>query len=553
MAQRSTTERQLESEPLEAKWNTIPELLAYAAGQFRDRDALIDGNTSWSYGELESHVHAVARALIAGGVQPGERIAIWAPNIPEWVVVALGVYAVGGVLVPINTRFKGTEATYVIQKAGVSRIFTVTDFLDTDYVELLSEDVRSALDIVVLRGPVPSDATSFEQFVASGVGLDDAQRIERASAVEPNDVCHVLFTSGTTGAPKGVVLEHGQICRAYLVFAEVIDLREGDRYLVVNPFFHSFGLHAGILCCLMTGATIIPLATFEPSDAMRLIADQRVTVFPGPPTVYQTMLNHPEFAAHDLQSLRVAILGATTIPVALVEDLRTRLGMETVVTGFGITEASGIVTMCRFDDPPEVVATTTGRPLPGVAIRIVDEDGTDRPPGEPGELLVAGYNVMREYLDDAAETSIALDAEGWLHTGDIGHVRSDGNLVITDRKKDMFIVGGFNAYPAEIEQLMLRHPDIAQVAVVGVPDERLGEVGYAFVIPRQGAATDDDAILDWCHDNFANFKAPRYVEFVSSFPLNATGKVLKYELRETATQQLADSPQSPERNESTSQ
>ena len=523
-----------------APWETIPQLVADAARRFPDGLALVDHDERWTFSELEARVHAAARALIASGVGPGDSVSIWAPNIPEWVVVALAIHSVGGVLVPINTRFKAKEAAYILNRAGVRRVFTITDFLDTDYVHLLQEEPAVDVDeIVVLGGPVPDGVVGFADFLARGDAVPDADRAARAAAVGPGDVCHVLFTSGTTGAPKGVVLEHGQICEAYLVFSEVVDLREGDRYLVVNPFFHSFGLHAGILCCLMMGATILPLIAFDPLATMQLIADERVTVFPGPPTVYQAMLNHPDFASYDLTSLRVAILGAAAIPVPLIEELRARLGMEMVTTGLGITEASGIVTMCRHDDPPEVVGTTTGRALPGVQLRIVDDEGDDLPNGEAGELLVRGYNVMRGYLDDPEQTAAAIDVDGWLHTGDVGHLRDDGNLVITDRKKDMFIVGGFNAYPAEIEQAMLRHPDIAQVAVIGVPDERLGEVGMAFVIPRAGADPDADAVIEWCRREFANYKVPRSVVFVEALPLNATGKVLKYELRERAGSQRA--------------
>jgi acyl-CoA synthetase (AMP-forming)/AMP-acid ligase II len=389
-------------------------------------------------------------------------------------------------------------------------------------------------EVVVLSGHVPSSAVSFEDFLDRGAEVDDSSRSARAAAVGPHDVCHILFTSGTTGAPKGVMLEHGQICTAYLVFAEVVDLRERDRYLMVNPFFHSFGLHAGILCCLMTGSTMLPMITFDPVAAMQLVARERVSFFPGPPTVYQTMLNHPDYANYDLNSLRVAMLGAAVVPVPLIEELRDRLGM-TVVTGYGLTEASGLVTMCSHDDPPETIAHTVGRPLPGVRVRIVDKAGVEQPAGQPGEVVVSGYNVMRGYLDDPEQTAAAIDPAGWLHTGDVGLLREDGNLVITDRMKDMFIVGGFNAYPAEIEQAMLRHPDIAQVAVVGVPDERLGEVGVAFVVPRPDAEPDGDAIVRWCREEFANYKVPRAVEFVEALPVNATGKVLKYELRARAS------------------
>jgi acyl-CoA synthetase (AMP-forming)/AMP-acid ligase II len=251
------------------------------------------------------------------------------------------------------------------------------------------------------------------------------------------------------------------------------------------------------------------------------------------------MLNHPDYGTFDLSSLRVAMLGAAVVPVPLIEELRSSLGM-TVVTGYGLTEASGLVTMCNHDDPPETIAHTVGRPLPGVEVRIVDDAGLEQEAGQPGEVMVTGYNIMRGYLDDPEQTAAAIGPGPWLHTGDVGCLRHDGNLVITDRLKDMFIVGGFNAYPAEIEQAMLRHPGIAQVAVVGVPDERLGEVGVAFVVPRPDAKPEGETIIQWCREEFANYKVPRAVEFVDALPVNATGKVIKYELRTRAVaRQLA--------------
>ena len=387
---------------------------------------------------------------------------------------------------------------------------------------------------MVLHGPVPDGTVGFADFLAGAASVDEAARRERSSAVGGDDVCHILFTSGTTGAPKGAMLTHSQVCRAYLVFAEVVGLQEGDRYLIVLPFFHSFGLHAGVLCCLMKGATIYPLLVFDPVATMQYIDAEGITAFPGAPAMYQAILNDPAVDSFQASTLRLAILGAAVIPVELISEMRGRLGIETVVTGYGITEGSGIVTMCRYDDPPEVVALTSGRPLPGVDLRLVDDDGNVVGRDEPGEVLVRGYTLMRGYLDDPEQTAEAIDGDGWLHTGDIGVLRGDGNLMITDRKKDMYMVGGFNAYPAEIENIMLANPAVGQVAVVGMPDARLGEVGIAYVIPRPGVVADPAAIVEWCRREMANYKAPRVVEIVDSLPLNASGKVLKYELRARA-------------------
>ncbi|HEX7095939.1 MAG TPA: AMP-binding protein, partial [Acidimicrobiales bacterium] len=345
------------------------------------------------------------------------------------------------------------------------------------------------------------------------------------------------FTSGTTGAPKGAMLVHEAICRTYDTWAEVVGLRAGDRFLVVWPYMHSAGLHSGILACVMRGACNIPHAVFDVPSLMRRVVEERISVLPGPPTVFQSILNHPDLASFDLSSLRLAITGAAVVPVELVKQMRDRLGFETIITGYGLTECSGTATMCRHDDDPETIATPSGRAIPDIEVKVVDQDGNEVPRGEPGEILIRGYNVMRGYLEDPEQTAEAIDADGWLHSGDIGVMDERGYVQITDRVKDMFIVGGFNAYPAEIENIMLRHPDIGAVAVVGVPEPRLGEVGVAFVIPRSGATPDPEAIIAWCRDEMANYKVPRKVILVDELPINASGKVLKYELRERAVKE----------------
>jgi acyl-CoA synthetase (AMP-forming)/AMP-acid ligase II len=257
-------------------------------------------------------------------------------------------------------------------------------------------------------------------------------------------------------------------------------------------------------------------------------------MLPGPPAIYQTILNHPDLDQFDMSSLRLSVTGAAAIPVEMIHQMRERLGFETIVTGYGLTETSGIVAMCRHDDDPELIARTSGRAIPDVELKVVDDDGNEVPRGEPGELVVRGYNLMLGYLDDPEQTAETIDADGWLHTGDIGVMDENGYIDITDRKKDMFIVGGFNAYPAEIENIMLAHPHIGQVAVIGIPDERMGEVGMAYVIPRPGTTPDPAEIIAWCREQMANYKVPRRVEIVDALPLNPSGKVLKYELRDRA-------------------
>jgi len=519
------------------EWGTTPKLVLAAAARWGDLPAVIDGDVAISYADLANRVEQASRAFIASGLCSGDRASIWAPNIHEWIVAALGLHAAGGVLVPLNTRFKGTEAAYVLGRSGARLLFTVTDFLDTNYVELLSEagSLPALEKVVVLRGDAPAGTVSWAEFLEGGSAVAREEAHERMTAVEPGDLSDILFTSGTTGKPKGVMTAHGQNLRGFRDWADVVGLRHGDRYLIVNPFFHAFGYKAGILAALMTGATIYPQLVFDVSQVMQRVSDDKITMLPGPPTLYQTILNHPDIASFDMSSLRLAVTGAAAIPVELILRMRKELTFETIITGYGLTEACGIATMCRYDDDPETIATTSGRAIPSVEVQCVDDAGVEVPRGEPGEIVVRGYNVMRGYFDDPDETAATIDADGWLHTGDIGTMDERGYIKITDRKKDMFIVGGFNAYPAEIENLMLAHPAIAQVAVVGVPDERMGEVGVAFVVPRPGVEVQADELVTWCREHMANYKAPRRVEIVDALPLNATGKVLKFELRDRAT------------------
>ncbi|MCY3860800.1 MAG: AMP-binding protein, partial [bacterium] len=441
----------------DAPWTTICELVGDAARRFPDLEALVDGDVRWTFPELRDRVRGSARALMASGIEPGDRVAVWSPNIWEWVVAGLGIHLAGGVLVPVNTRFKGREADFILQKSGARILFTVTDFLDTDYVALLRDaDGGNTLDeIVVLRGSVPEGTTGFADFLhrAEQVSEDDGDA--RAASVSGDDLCHIMFTSGTTGLPKGAMLVHAAICRGFKSWCDVIGLRAGDRYLIINPYFHAFGLNSGILACLMTGAANIPHAVFDVPAVMARVPEERISMLPGPPAIYQTILNHPDLDSFDMSTLRLAVTGAAAIPVEMILQMRARLGFETIVTGYGLTEASGIATMCRHDDDPETIANTSGRAIPNVEVQITDDDGNEMPRGEPGEIVVRGYNVMLGYLDDPEQTAETIDADGWLHTGDIGVMDEQGNIDITDRKKDMFIVGGFNAYPAEIENIML--------------------------------------------------------------------------------------------------
>jgi acyl-CoA synthetase (AMP-forming)/AMP-acid ligase II len=325
---------------------------------------------------------------------------------------------------------------------------------------------------------------------------------------------------------------HGQNLRVFEVYTAALGLRAGDRYLIVNPFFHSFGYKAGWLSSIMRGATILPHAVFDVPTVLERVERERVTVLPGPPTLLQGILDHPDRERYDLSSLRLTITGSASVPVELIKRLQAETTFETILTGYGLTETSAVVSVCSHDDDPETIANWSGRAIPDIEVKVVDDDGHELPRGEAGEVWVRGYNVTPGYWEEPEQTAATIDADGWLHTGDIGIMNDRDYVRITDRKKDMFIVGGFNAYPAEIENMLLGFEKIAQAAVVGIPDDRLGEVGMAFVVPRAGAELTPDEVVAWSREHMANFKVPRAVEIVDAFPLNASGKVLKYELRE---------------------
>ena len=520
------------------QWGTIGRLVLASAERFPEVEALVDGDLRLTFPELRDAVVDAARAHIAAGVGPGDRVAIWAPNIPEWVIAGLGAVMAGAVLVPLNTRYKGSEAADIINRSGATVLLCVEGFLGNDYVGMLAgHDV--ACRLVVLRGDVPDGTTAWAEYLEAGAGISTEEVLARVDATSPESLCDLVFTSGTTGAPKGVMVNHAQTLRVFEVWSEVVGLIEGDRYLIVNPFFHTFGYKAGIIACLLKGATIIPKAVFDVQKVLTRIHDERVTMLPGPPTLFLSILNDPSRDSFDLSTLRVAVTGAAAIPVSMIERMRDELTFKTIITAYGLTEATGTVTMCRAEDDPSTIALTSGRAIPDIEVRIVDEDNNELPRGEAGEIVCRGYNVMLGYLDNPEATAETIDAEGWLHTGDVGIMDERGYVRITDRTKDMFIVGGFNAYPAEIENQLMAHDGIAQVAVVGVPDERMGEVGMAFVVPRPGATLDIDELHTWAREMMANYKVPRHFRIVDSLPTNASGKVIKVELRERGRSELA--------------
>jgi len=467
-------------------------MILSAADRFGDAEAVVDGPLRLTFSELVERIRCAAGAFTHLGVGKGERVAIWAPNSAEWILAAFGLLTAGGVLVPVNTRFKMEEAGDIIVRSDAKAVLVQKGFLGQDYT------APAGIPVIDLKSDFLSGGSPFER-ASSGTDISD-----------------IIFTSGTTGRPKGAMMNHQQTLRMYEEWATLADLREGDRYLQINPYFHTFGLKAGLIASFLRGATMLPVAVFDVDAVVDLVERERITMLPGPPTLYHSLLTVRDKAK--LSTLRAGVTGAADIPVELVRRIHDELPFQTLMTGYGLTEA-GNVTLSLPGDSFEDVATTAGVPCDGVEVRIADD----------GEVLVRGYGVMQGYLDDPAATAQSIDGDGWLRTGDLGNFTDTGRLRIVGRKKDMFIVGGFNAYPAEIEGFLLSHPAVAQAAVIGVPDDRLGQVGKAFIV-RKGPISAEE-LIGWCRERMAGFKVPRSVQFLDSLPLNATGKVVKDLLR----------------------
>ncbi|AVM64555.1 MULTISPECIES: FadD3 family acyl-CoA ligase [Dietzia] len=536
----------VETSPVES----TPAALRRAAETWPEREAIADvqpgQHTRWTWSQLLDEVRRFAAGLVARGVEPGDRVVIWAPNTRHWVVASLGVQFAGATMVPANTRYTGSETLEIVQRTNAVAAVVAGAFLGSERIVDLVDAARTT---GAAEGPlagattlrtivrIPLDAGDTVRAGAGAAGgvdvldFDDLRALAtddllaradaRADAVTGDDVADILFTSGTTGKSKGVVALHRQTVAGSRAWGSNNGLTDRDGYLIANPFFHSFGYKAGFLACVLFGVTIVPLSVYSTTETMRLIRDEKITILTGAPTIFQTLLDDPARGDYDLSSLRVAVTGASVVPVALIERMQSDLGLETVITAYGQTETMGFITTTRTGDDDVTVSTTCGRAYPGMEIRI----------GEHGEILTRGEMVMQGYLDDPENTAKTIDPDGWLHTGDVGEIDADGNLRITDRLKDMYINGGFNVYPAEIEQTLARLDGVVESAVIGVPDDRMGEVGKAFIVRREGSTLTEQDVLDFCREHLANFKRPRTVEFVASLPRNASGKALKTELR----------------------
>lgn len=510
---------------------TLPAICAKAADVYGDLSFIEDGGTILSYRAFNEKRREVAKALIAAGIAKGDRIMIWAPNTWAWFAAAMGATSVGAVMVPVSTRFRAGEVADLVERSGARLIFSTGLFLGQYYPDMLTPEARARLEHVIVFDKAQGADTDWSDFIAAGNSVSDAALTAREAEIGPDDLSDMLFTSGTTGHPKGVKYAHQQCLRVVRTWAGQTSFGYRDRVLVISPFFHAFGYRAGAIAALMMGAVLLPHQTFDANEVLQRVERDRVSVIPGPPALFQSMLQHPDLARFDTSSLRLGITGGSVVPAVLIRRMREDLGFRGVCNGYGLTECGGFGAMCNATDPDEVIANTSGKPGPGVEIRIIDDAGHEQAQGSPGEVTIRGFLVMKGYFNDDAATAKAIDAEGWLHTGDVGYFDQDGNLRIEDRMKDMYICGGFNCYPAEIERYLSRHPAVGHVAVVGVAEERLGEVGKAFIVLRPGASVTEKELITWAREHIANYKVPRSIEFLSEMPMSPQGKILKDRLR----------------------
>lgn len=512
------------------RWRNIADLARDAADRFGSAPAVVDGPVRLSFRDLSALMERAATGLHAQGFRTGDRAVMWAPNGWRWIVGALAVHALGGVVVPVNTRYRATDLAYILERVTPRIVMLEQGFLGADFLAMLNEAAAGCAvkprAVLLEDSPDPLTGICFADLLtrdATGGGIDRSGPAGDATA-------DIIFTSGTTGRPRGVVTKHAQVLRGFHDFGAECGLAEADRYAIVNPFSHSFGYRSGWIMALMFGACVWPLPILDVPSLLDLVERERITVLPGPPTLFQSMLADPGLGEHDIASLRLCWTGAASIPPALITAMHEALGFRDVFTAYALTEATAVATLTRRGDSDERVALTSGCALPDIEVRIAD-GARALGSGESGEIQVRGYNVTPGYLDDPEATAEAIDSEGWLHTGDIGALDQSGYLTVSGRLKEMIIVGGFNVYPAEVENLLLQHPAVAEVAVTGVPDERMGEVPLAWLVAREGQELDPAEVMAWTKSRIANFKAPRKVRVVESLPRNALGKVLKHELQ----------------------
>lgn len=505
-----------------------------------DREALVEfaSGRRWTWRELNDDVDALARGLLAIGIAKGDRVGIWAPNCAEWTLTQYATAKVGAILVNVNPAYRTHEFAYAVNQSGLRLLVSASSFKTSDYRAMVEE---TAAECPGLERVVYLDTDDWARLVAEGAEVDPGAVAERLATLTPDDPINIQYTSGTTGRPKGATLSHRNILNNGYFTTELINFTEADRLAIPVPFYHCFGMVMGNLGCTSHGATmVIPAPGFDPEITLRAIAEEKCTGVYGVPTMFIAMQNHPSFADHDLSSLRTGIMAGSICPVEVMKHCIDDMHMAEVSIAYGMTETSPVSCQTRADDDLDRRTATIGRVHPHVEIKVVDPvTGETVERGEPGEFCTRGYSVMLGYWEDDEKTREAIDEDGWMHTGDLAEMREDGYCNIVGRIKDMVIRGGENIYPREIEEFLYTHPDIEDVQVIGVPDEKYGEELCAWIKLKSGAdPLDADAVRAFAHGKLAHYKIPRYVLVVDEFPMTVTGKIRKVEMREKSAAEL---------------
>ncbi|MDK2801418.1 MAG: fatty-acyl-CoA synthase [Clostridiales bacterium] len=538
--------------------STIGDFLDEIAAQYGDNDALVyvDRGLRYSYKEFNEVCRQAAKGLMKLGVKKGDHVAIWATNYPEWVIAQFATAKIGAVLVTVNTNYKIFELEYLLKQSDSTTLILIDGFKDSNYLEIINTlcpEIKDAepgklhvdklpylKNIIYLGQEKQPGMFNWQDIMEMGKEISDEELYQRQSSLDPHETINMQYTSGTTGFPKGVMLTHYNILNNGFFIGECMRFTHKDRLCIPVPFFHCFGCVLGVLACVTHGATMVPVEYFRPLDVLRSIETERCTAVHGVPTMFIFMLEHPDFQKYDLSSLRTGIMAGSPCPIKVMKQVVEKMGAREITIAYGQTEASPVITQTRVDDPIELRVSTVGRNLPNVEVKIVDpETGKEVPRGVKGELCTRGYHVMKGYYKMEEATRKAIDEDGWLHTGDLAIMDEKGYCKISGRIKDMIIRGGENIYPREIEELLYTHPQVQDVQVVGVPSKSLGEEIMAYIIPREGTSPTAEEIKQFVLDNMARHKVPKYVKFVDSYPMTASGKIQKYKLREMAIAELA--------------
>jgi fatty-acyl-CoA synthase len=536
---------------------TVGGLLDLVRERRSDDEALVyaDRDLRYTYSEFKEVVERCARALMALGLEKGNHVAVWGQNVPEWVTLQFATGKVGAVLVTINPAYKSHELKYVLEQSDAASLFLTEGARDADFLEILrgaipglAEAKPGALSIeelpflknVVLMGGTPPEGLpvmSFDEFMDRAEEVSPGELREREASLDAEDVINMQYTSGTTGFPKGVQLTHANIVKNAFNIGECMKLGPEDRVCIPVPFFHCFGCVLGTLNTVTHEGTMVPVEAFDAEEVLRAVDQERCTALLGVPTMFIAELDHPDFDRYDTSSLRTGIMAGSPCPMEVMKNVVDVMGAHEITIAYGQTESSPVITQTRTDDPLELRVSSVGRKLPEVEVRIVSvETGEDCRPGEQGELWTRGYHVMRGYYKMEEKTREVIDGEGWLHTGDLAVMDEDGYVRITGRAKDMIIRGGENVYPREVEEFLYTHPDVSDVQVYGVPDEKYGEQVAAAVKVRPGANLTAEDVKDYCRESIAYYKVPEYVDFVEEYPMTASGKIQKYKLREASVE-----------------